>query len=96
MIIDRLKTVYLIAAFLALTFGFAAGYLGFSNTPLSPDGLRLPDNSTNNVTFGDAVYFSIVTEATLGYGDIHPVGWSRVLACFQVLLGLFLASSSMP
>lgn len=90
-VIDRLKSIYLIAAFLALTFGFALGYRGLSQTPLSADGLRLPDNSTNNVTFGDAVYFSIVTEATLGYGDIRPIGWSRFLACFQVLFGLMLA-----
>lgn len=90
-VLDRLSSIYVIGAVLALTFGFALGYLALSNGPLSADGLRLPDNPTNKVSFGDAVYFSVVTEVTLGYGDIRPVGWSRVLACFQVIFGLALA-----
>jgi hypothetical protein len=35
-----------------------------------------------------AVYFSIVTETTLGYGDYRPLGISRVLVSIHVLLGL--------
>ena len=91
-LIDHLNSVHLIGAILLLTFGFALGYRALSDEPVPSNGLRLPsDNTTNRVTLGDAVYFSIVTEATLGYGDIRPVGWSRVLACCQVVLGLALA-----
>ena len=50
----------------------------------------LPETQSK-VTAQDALYFSIITEATLGYGDIRPVGLSRLLACTQVLLGLVLA-----
>ena len=39
----------------------------------------------------EAIYFSIVTGVTLGYGDIYPIGWlSRLLAmtesCFVLLV----------
>lgn len=38
--------------------------------------------------FLDGVYFSIVTVASLGYGDMYPVGFSRVIAGAEVLFGL--------
>lgn len=37
----------------------------------------------------DSVYFSLVTLATLGYGDISPLsGWLRMVAPLEALLGL--------
>src|SRR5689334_22343436 len=35
--------------------------------------------------FGDALYFSVVTATTLGYGDVHPNGWLRLSAAIEVL-----------
>ncbi|MFC7237291.1 pentapeptide repeat-containing protein [Saliphagus sp. GCM10025317] len=41
--------------------------------------------------FLESLYFSIVTFATLGYGDIQPVGtWARLLAGFESLTGSLL------
>ncbi|WP_339102546.1 pentapeptide repeat-containing protein [Haloterrigena salinisoli] len=38
-----------------------------------------------------SLYFSVVTFATLGYGDIQPVGgWARALASVETLLGSLL------
>lgn len=37
----------------------------------------------------DAIYFSIVTFTTLGYGDIAPHGFSRFLAATEALIGSF-------
>ena len=38
--------------------------------------------------FLDGVYFSVVTVTSLGYGDLYPVGFSRVIAGAEVLFGL--------
>lgn len=33
-------------------------------------------------------YFSIITQLTIGYGDVYPTGWLRVVAAAQGLAGL--------
>ena len=39
----------------------------------------------------DPIYFSIVTIATLGFGDFYPVNaWGKVIVCFEVLSGVLL------
>jgi hypothetical protein len=48
-----------------------------------------------NADFVSAFYLSLVTLATLGYGDITPVaGWLRVLGPVQSLLGFLLLSAA--
>ncbi len=39
--------------------------------------------------FLNAIYFSVVTFTTLGYGDISPVGVARFIAAFEAFLGSF-------
>jgi len=39
--------------------------------------------------FANAVYFSVVTFTTLGYGDISPVGFARFVAAFEAFVGSF-------
>jgi hypothetical protein len=36
-----------------------------------------------------SIYFSVVTFTTLGYGDIHPIGISRVVATIEAFVGSF-------
>ena len=68
--------LFRLRVFLILTFAvLAMGSLGFVVT----EGLSLPD----------AIYFSIVTVATVGYGDIHPASSSgKLLAIVLIVTGV--------
>ena len=63
---------------------------GVVYTLLTPSGHGIGQNLTplSNVTFLGGIYFSIVTFSSLGYGDMHPMGVSKALACAEVLMGL--------
>lgn len=39
----------------------------------------------------DGYYFSMMTQLTVGFGDIYPVRWGRLLASIQGILGFFFA-----
>jgi len=41
---------------------------------------------------GNSIYLSIVTFTTLGYGDIVPVGWGKIIAATEATLGYILLS----
>jgi hypothetical protein len=43
-----------------------------------------------SLDFWDCVYFSTVTITTLGYGDLRPVSWGRVVSGFEVTIGIVL------
>ena len=38
------------------------------------------------------VYTSFITFTTLGYGDVHPIGWSRLVATIESGLGIFMTA----
>jgi len=38
------------------------------------------------------IYTSIITFTTLGYGDVHPVGWSRFFASIESGIGIFMTA----
>jgi hypothetical protein len=47
------------------------------------------DLYTNIRSFGATIYFSVVTFTTLGYGDITPYGFARVIATLEAFIGSF-------
>jgi hypothetical protein len=56
---------------------------------LAPHGHSLATSSGPlDASVPDALYFSIVTFTSLGYGDLSPQGFGRVVACIIVLCGL--------
>lgn len=49
---------------------------------------RNADAFSSELKLGDALYFSIVSMTTTGYGDISPKsGWARFAVCVQILFG---------
>jgi len=75
----------IIIAFFAVTF-FLAGLV--SNGEVFS---AFTSNSRYELTYNflNALYFSVVTFTTLGYGDILPLGISKFFAAIEALLGGF-------
>ncbi|MFZ5791518.1 MAG: potassium channel family protein [Pseudomonadota bacterium] len=44
----------------------------------------------HEIGFVDLVYFSVVTYSTIGYGDLYPIGGTRLLAGVEAVTGLLL------
>lgn len=69
----------LLTSFLSLHFFFSQVFAAI--------GLFGPNGITHNKW--DALYFSIITWTTTGYGDFRPIGDGRWYACVEALLGTF-------
>jgi len=69
-----------------LLAGFALGSLYFTLETVWPDSFGAPDSM--DLTPGKAVYFSFITLATVGYGDISPASdVTRGLAVLEAIAG---------
>lgn len=68
--------------FLELIVAFACVYAAF------PNYVHLPDNE--QATAGVYLYFSSITQLTIGYGDVAPQSWLRLISVIQGLSGLAL------
>ena len=86
-LIDRLTflRIFSIWAIIVLTFGllyfFSStenGYIVYSAT------------GVNVEKFTDYIYFSFVTGTSIGYGDIHPKGYFKIISILQAIFGLML------
>lgn len=81
-----------------LTIFFYATLYFYSGIEINGTDLINYDISLNSFDFswiGDfwwCLYTSIITFTTLGYGDVHPVGWSRVFASIESLIGIFMTA----
>ena len=73
--------------FLLLIFIF--GILYWFLTPVG-HGVMEGSEIPQNFNFFNGIYFSIVTISSLGYGDLRPVGFSKILVSLEVVLGLSL------
>jgi len=63
---------------------FAAIYRAFPTFVVDSHGMSIG-------TTGEAIYFSAITQLTVGYGDLHPIGLHRGMAAVQGMLGLLFA-----
>lgn len=80
-IISSMIVVVLFAfAFFLAGVNGAEGEIGFSSTASYQENLR---------ALLVCCYYSVVTFTTLGYGDIVPIGWTRLLASLEAFIGAF-------
>ena len=84
-LVEKVSTIQYIVFFAAVVIVFGILY-----TYLTPIGHGIGQNlkPLSDIAFLTGIYFSIVTISSLGYGDMHPMGFSKALACIEVLLGL--------
>ena len=77
-----------VAASYAVTcMSFALIYLIIAD--FNPEAFNLPAHSHSPMSLGTALYFSVVTITTTGYGDISPAsGFARTAACWEIITGL--------
>lgn len=68
-----------VTSYLLSVYGFSVAFFFVS--------LGTPAAFTQRLGLSDALYFSVVTAATVGYGDIAPVaGIARVLVIVEILM----------
>lgn len=74
---SKRKIIYFGLAIIVVILLFAFIYCGISSSIKNVDG------------FCSALYFSIVTITTLGFGEMYPLdGFARVVVCLEVLVGV--------
>lgn len=75
-------------AIVSCIFGFALVY--YLMDLLTTENQFNRDKDKNS--FGEKLYFSLVTQTTVGYGDVVPVTTlARVMVCIQILITVMLA-----
>lgn len=90
-IIDKLNTLSYATIFVlwgASVIIFALIYFTLSYS--STDGLAGLGYASPLPRMWAAIYFSIITATNTGYGDIAPLGFSRLFAAVEAVSGLFL------
>jgi hypothetical protein len=86
-LIERVSLTFHITLYILVVFVLGIIYWLLScSTPTN--GLIVSGATGGPVNFCTALYFSVITITTVGYGDIVPIGFSRVLACSEAIFGL--------
>ena len=84
-LVEKVSTLRYIVIFVAVVIGFGILYHLLTQCG---HGIGQDNKALDEATVFTGIYFSIVTISSLGYGDMHPMGISKVLACLEVLFGL--------
>ena len=85
-LINEVSLARLLLTLLGLVVLFALAFWGL--TRLDPTLVVETYGEAGPLSFLDALYFSVVTLSSLGYGDIRPQGITRLFAGAEVVLGL--------
>ena len=86
LLLDRVPFWAILASTLGVVLTFASIYWGLDHYALG-HGLIGPAGEPP-LAWYDYIYFSLVTQATVGYGDIRPIGWSRFVTSIHAVVGI--------
>jgi len=84
------KFSILFYAYFIIILAFGALFFLLSSTEdhgIYRDNLKISSDARG---FFDALYFSFVTSTSLGYGDIKPLGLSRIFSIVEVIISLMI------
>ncbi len=86
--------VVLFLVYLTIIFGFSAIYMALElmGYTVLTEGSRHVGGHVMHL-IEDTTYFSAVTLLSVGYGDITPLGWGRLIAMFQALIGYIIPAA---
>ncbi|WP_186576791.1 potassium channel family protein [Aquibacillus kalidii] len=84
-------TLLIIYFVVLVGFGLLYFLLSFSGVLLVEDGKLGEVDRLESLAH--SFYFSGVTLMTVGYGDITPVGWGRLIALIEALIGYILPAT---
>lgn len=84
-LVEDVSMIRYIVVFIVVVNVFGIAY--YLLTPIE-HGIGQNLKPISDVTFFTGIYFSVVTISSLGYGHMHPMGFSKALACLEVLFGL--------
>ncbi|MBI2523380.1 two pore domain potassium channel family protein [Candidatus Woesearchaeota archaeon] len=81
--IEYFVNIFYIVFFTVLLFATI-----YSEGIASGENYFIENDKIADLSFSDAVYFSIITLTTVGYGDIVPVGVFRYFVMVEIFMGL--------
>src|SRR3989338_3250954 len=88
--LNNSKFSILFYAYFIIILAFGALFFLLSSTEdhgIYRDNLKISSDARG---FFDALYFSFVTSTSLGYGDIKPLGLSRIFSIVEVIISLMI------
>ena len=87
-----------VSAFFYFYYGieFVGSNVRLLNYNLSPNSIGIQWTMSNiDKVFNDfllCLYTSVITFTTLGYGDVHPIGYSRIVASMEAGFGIIMTA----
>ena len=88
---ERPRRVVFFSGFLVFCCSLIYFYTGIQDSGRLIQYAQDAGSGQNFKNWLDCVYFSVVTFTTLGYGDLTPLGWSRIVAAMEAFTGSFFA-----
>src|SRR5947207_2994455 len=88
LLITLIERVPLFAYILSYVGGIILFGLAYYLLTPSANGLIQSGTQPGPINLGTALYFSIITICTVGYGDLVPIGFARFLACSESMFGI--------